>query len=154
VVDHPELRNLLLYLNANLEDGQIPHRSKLMELIMEQYQFEYDNMISDIKVCIYHMCRVDEELLIGIQDRTLGRISFTSDLWTDINQKSYMAVTAHYCALDARNHLAVESRLVAFRHVEGAHDGENLSNVFIRILEEIHAINRVRETISLRRILH
>ncbi|KAF4611155.1 hypothetical protein D9613_006647 [Agrocybe pediades] len=29
VVDYPELRDLLLYLNANLEDGDIPRRTKL-----------------------------------------------------------------------------------------------------------------------------
>jgi hypothetical protein len=54
-----------------------------------------------------------------------------------------MAVTAHFCAFNVQKHLVVESHLIAFRHVEGAHDGENLSNTFIRILEEIRAINRV-----------
>ena len=49
-MDCPELRNLLLYISVDLDDGDIPHRTKLSELITTAFQWEYQDMINDIKV--------------------------------------------------------------------------------------------------------
>lgn len=80
--------------------------------------------------------------LMSLQEKALGRISYTSDLWSDINLVSYMAVTAHYCALNRNGHLDVCSKLVAFREVQGRHTGENLAEIFVSILKEINGLDR------------
>ncbi|KAJ6620952.1 hypothetical protein B0H10DRAFT_2432551 [Mycena sp. CBHHK59/15] len=50
VVDCPELRNLLLFVGAQLEDEDIPHRTMLSKLIAERFQVEYNKMIREIQV--------------------------------------------------------------------------------------------------------
>ena len=49
-----------------------------------------------------------------------------------------MAVTAHFCAYSSDGkRLVVKSRLAAFRHVSGMHDGVNLAKVFVIILKDL-----------------
>ncbi|KIY46809.1 hypothetical protein FISHEDRAFT_13473, partial [Fistulina hepatica ATCC 64428] len=58
-------------------DSDIPHRTKVADLIIERFQAEYQKMIDEIK-------------------NSVGRVSFTSDIWSRQNLESYMAITAHY----------------------------------------------------------
>lgn len=51
VADCTELRDLLLFLNADLRDQDIPHRTKLTRLIEERYKIEYAAMKHEIQVC-------------------------------------------------------------------------------------------------------
>ncbi|PVF91221.1 hypothetical protein CPB86DRAFT_679436, partial [Serendipita vermifera] len=60
-----------------INDSNIPHRTSV-SYSMDSF---YDKMMG-----IW-----GEELR-----NTLGRISFTKDIWTDDGLRSYMAVTAHY----------------------------------------------------------
>lgn len=53
VVDCPELRDLLLYIGTELEDGDIPHRTKLSGLIVENFQREYKKMATDVQVRVF-----------------------------------------------------------------------------------------------------
>ncbi|KDQ21134.1 hypothetical protein BOTBODRAFT_85055, partial [Botryobasidium botryosum FD-172 SS1] len=55
----------------------IPHRIKLKEIIEEYAKKSCKLMLEDLK---------------GSE----GRVSFTTDLWSDIILHSFMAVTAHY----------------------------------------------------------
>ncbi|KIK79105.1 hypothetical protein PAXRUDRAFT_162177 [Paxillus rubicundulus Ve08.2h10] len=95
VVDCPELQDLLLFIGGDLTNADILHRTKLRELITERYKVEYAKMLTEIQ-------------------NSLGCVSFTSDMWTNQNSKSFMAVTAHYCALDYKGHLILWSHLAAF----------------------------------------
>lgn len=67
----------------------------------------------------------------------------TSDIWSSRDLTSYMAVTAHYCVETPDGRLIIQSRLIAFRHVEGRHDGKSLAKIFVRILKELGIFNRV-----------
>ncbi|KIK77198.1 hypothetical protein PAXRUDRAFT_64421, partial [Paxillus rubicundulus Ve08.2h10] len=60
-----------------LQESDIPHQRKLTELIEEQYKIKYAAMLMEIQ-------------------NSLGRVSFTSDLWSNQTIKSFMAITAHY----------------------------------------------------------
>ncbi|KAI0069745.1 hypothetical protein K474DRAFT_1576793, partial [Panus rudis PR-1116 ss-1] len=60
-----------------LSDMDIPHRTKFLKWLVDAYKQERDAMLDDMKA-------------------SPGRISFTSDLWTDINLNAYMAITAHW----------------------------------------------------------
>ncbi|KAJ7190456.1 hypothetical protein GGX14DRAFT_331543, partial [Mycena pura] len=55
-----------------LEDSDIPHRTKMTEIICNRFRVEYELMNS------------------------LGRVSFTHDVWSRVNLDSHLAITAHY----------------------------------------------------------
>jgi hypothetical protein len=51
-----------------------------------------------------------------------------------------MAVTAHFVEdLD----VTLESRLIAFRHVPGSHEGAKLGEVFVKILNEYGILHKI-----------
>ncbi|KII88823.1 hypothetical protein PLICRDRAFT_73506, partial [Plicaturopsis crispa FD-325 SS-3] len=68
-----------------LEDKDIPHRTKLSEMILNRFKLGYQKMTDKIKA--RHPSQ-----------NSLGCVSFTSDMWSSQNLSGYMAVTAHYCA--------------------------------------------------------
>jgi len=70
--------------------------------------------------------------------------SFTMDVWTDLDQKAYMAVTAHWLQKASLQHsgnlqskLTLRSDLIGFVHIPGSHTGERLAEVFVFILDRI-----------------
>ncbi|KAF8154961.1 hypothetical protein B0H34DRAFT_620268, partial [Crassisporium funariophilum] len=72
----------LLYLGAGkINDKDIPHRHRMTDLILEA-----SNKLIEANT---------DEL-----QQAEGRISFTTDLWSDPCLDSYMAVTAHYYVRD------------------------------------------------------
>jgi len=80
----------------------------------------------------------------------MGKISFTTDIWTDFNMKSYMAVTAHWlqCVSLWRSErpqpkIILCSNLIGFVHVPGSHTGERLSEVFLYIVDRLKISKRV-----------
>ncbi|KIK96753.1 hypothetical protein PAXRUDRAFT_137763 [Paxillus rubicundulus Ve08.2h10] len=95
IVDCPKLQNLLLFIGGDLANADILHHTKLRELITERYKVEYAKMLTEIQNLLRH-------------------VSFTSDMWTTQNSKSFMTVTAHYCALDYKGCLILQSHLAAF----------------------------------------
>ena len=70
-------------------------------------------------------------------------MSLTSDMWSDSNQQSYMAVTAHWMAKGSSSRLELCSALIAFREVEGSHSGENLGQVLFDIVQDIGIAHKV-----------
>jgi hypothetical protein len=53
VMDCAELRDLLLYLGAgNVTDKDLPHRTKVTELVRQRFHVEYQKMVADMKVCV------------------------------------------------------------------------------------------------------
>lgn len=69
----------------------------------------------------------------------MGKISFTTDVWTDFNMKAYMAVTVHWLqkASLQQPKLSLCSDLIGFVHIPGSHTGERLAKVFVHILDRI-----------------
>jgi hypothetical protein len=74
----------------------------------------------------------------------MGKISFTMDVWTDLDLKAYMAVTAHWLQKASLEHseglyskLTLRSDLIGFVHIPGSHTGERLAEVFVYILDRI-----------------
>ncbi|KZV66297.1 hypothetical protein PENSPDRAFT_559806, partial [Peniophora sp. CONT] len=68
----------ILYLNPDITDDEIPHRTKITEFIFELFSKQYRALIDELR------------------EAALSRVSFTTDVWTDPHLKPYMAVTAHY----------------------------------------------------------
>jgi hypothetical protein len=83
-------------------------------------------------------------MLIFFKKQTsMGKISFTTDVWTDLDMKGYMAVTAHWLqkASLQQSNLTLRSDLIGFVHVPGSHTGERLAEVFLFILDRIKLID-------------
>ena len=55
VVESPELHELLLFISPHLNKVDIPHRTKLSELIMVGFKQEYLAMLKDIEVSVHHL---------------------------------------------------------------------------------------------------
>jgi hypothetical protein len=120
----------MVYLtDGKLDDNDIPHRTKMTCLILDTYKKE--------------MQQTQKEM-----GRAEGRISFTTDLWSDPNLDSYMAISAHYMSrvpsFNSKPRLEYQSGLIAFRFVEGSHSGANLAKYFFGMLDEYDVTNKVR----------
>lgn len=64
VVDFPELWDLLLLIGAQLEDHDIPHHTKLSEMITTRFKTEYNKMVEDISV--HNLCICWSLHILGI----------------------------------------------------------------------------------------
>lgn len=52
VVDNKEFRDFALYGRKNVCDGDLPHRTKLTELLFKTYETEHLKLVNDFKVRI------------------------------------------------------------------------------------------------------
>lgn len=50
VVECQELRDLLLYLNTDLSENDIPHRTKLTRVIFDSYHREWSKLVRSLQV--------------------------------------------------------------------------------------------------------
>jgi hypothetical protein len=55
MVDCPELPDLLLFIGTELEERDIPHHTKLSELITAHFKTEYNRIIGDINVSLHFL---------------------------------------------------------------------------------------------------
>jgi len=136
---------MILYLGmtVGLKDTDFPHRSKALTLIKTEYDSKYQSLKMDLRVRSLFLAILDTNTYCMYQD-ALGRVSLTSDLWSDPNQRSFMAVTAHWMAKGRTNQLELRSALVAFREVDGSHTGDNLGQVLFDIIQDIGITHKVR----------
>ena len=66
----------------------------------------------------------------------MGEISLTTDIWSDQNHKSYLAITAHWIAkLEGTTSLQLKASLIVFHHLHGGHDGEVLAETVLQLLD-------------------
>ncbi|KIM61339.1 hypothetical protein SCLCIDRAFT_122302 [Scleroderma citrinum Foug A] len=72
-----EFWQLLLLLCNNLKDSDIPHCTKMRELVLQAWRDYFAALKANLK-------------------KATGEISFTSDLWSADNLDSYLAMTAHW----------------------------------------------------------
>ncbi|KAF8876636.1 hypothetical protein BD779DRAFT_1402513, partial [Infundibulicybe gibba] len=63
-----------------LKETDIPHRTKMCEQVIMTWK-KY-----------YKVLKVE----LGAFCRTMGRISFTVDIWSDVNRSPYLAITGHW----------------------------------------------------------
>jgi hypothetical protein len=76
---------------------------------------------------------------------SVGKISFTSDMWSDPNRTPFMAVTAHWIEpvfeetpTGRKRTLQLRADLVGFIRVPGRHTGEHLAHAFLYITDCLH----------------
>ncbi|KAJ8489040.1 hypothetical protein ONZ45_g13718 [Pleurotus djamor] len=126
IVDSEELRDLLAFVGiGNLNKSQIPHRTKLSKLIVAAFQAKYLELIEEM------------------QKPEAGRVSFTADAWSRSTLEGFLGITAHYMAKVSSGRLVLRSRLLAFRHIKGAHTGKNLAERFYEVLEDAKLLGKI-----------
>ena len=122
VIECPEFREFIEYSCRQI-DG-LCHRTALTLKIMDMYEREYCMLLKEFELA-------------------LGRISLTSDVWSDVVLRSYMGITAHWCAKNDAGQLVLRSQLLAIRELSGQHTGANLASVFVDILKKARIVNKV-----------
>ncbi|THH14369.1 hypothetical protein EUX98_g9621 [Antrodiella citrinella] len=124
VVECIEFRDLIMYASEYNDDLDIPHRTYMTKLIAERHVIDYGEALAHMK-------------------GAGSRISLTSDLWSNLRLLGFMAITAHYVAVDGDGHLKMYSRLIAFRSVPMKHTGVNLGRIVFEILQEQGLLHRI-----------
>ncbi|KAJ7437334.1 hypothetical protein FB451DRAFT_1305801 [Mycena latifolia] len=77
LIESRDFRDLLLLLCESLTDKEIPHRKKLTKLVHEAW----DQYYVDLKAAFR---------------ASIGKISFTADIWSSKGMDSYLAIMAHW----------------------------------------------------------
>ena len=93
--------------------------------------------------------------MTSAQQKSIGKISFTMDIWTDTNLSPFMAVTAHWIEAtmeDTPNGLQkilkLRADLVGFHHMPGRHDGKHLAHAFILVTDRLDITEKVSNSNS------
>jgi hypothetical protein len=68
-----------------------------------------------------------------------SKFSITCDIWTSKNQLSFFGFTIHYIDNDWK----LQESLLAFKFLEGEHDGFNLAEYLVEVLEEFGITDRL-----------
>jgi hypothetical protein len=121
----------------------IPHRTKLRELIIEEWKRYFQILKRDLAVCFSYLFRFSISYYTPIQDAA-GRISFTTDTWSDQNRRSYLAITAHWIA-KVKGTTALQSKvaLIAFHRLSGRHDGKTLARTVLHLMDRANITMKV-----------
>ncbi|THH23039.1 hypothetical protein EUX98_g8138 [Antrodiella citrinella] len=101
----------------------------MRDLILHQFQVGYAHLKDEIAA-------------------SLGKISFTTDIWSSLNRTPYLALTGHWLAMptEEENQIArkenrnvnvpyLKSALLAFHPVFGSHTGKNLAELVLQLVK-------------------
>ncbi|KIL57978.1 hypothetical protein M378DRAFT_188346 [Amanita muscaria Koide BX008] len=125
VIECPEFRRLLLVLRVDLQEKDIPRRTKIRSSIITACNTWYTVLKSDLAAAA-------------------GQISFTADVWSDRSLRPYLAITAHWLARDVSTRsLQLQTALLAFHRLQGSHDGKSLANAAIFILDRAKIVSKL-----------
>jgi hypothetical protein len=75
---------------------------------------------------------------------SVGKISFTADIWSSKGMHSYLAITAHWLGPRGDDgQVVLRQALLAFHHIRGAHNGQQIARIVFNILENAGIIRNV-----------
>ena len=80
---------------------------------------------------------------------SLGRLSFTADMWSSAGMHPYLAITVHWLARREDNTVVLQQALLVFRRVCGAHSGTRLARIVVNIFESAGIVSKARFSLSL-----
>jgi hypothetical protein len=102
---------------SNKKDVGVKSRRTIMRRLEELFYLKQEQLKNTLEEC--------------------SKLSITCDLWTSRNQLSFFGSTGHWFDRDYCYH----ERLISFKYVEGDHDGENLCDEMINVLERLAIID-------------
>jgi hypothetical protein len=74
---------------------------------------------------------------------SLGKISFTADIWTDCRLRPFLAVTAHWIQRRGDGSLLLRADLIAFHHLPRSHTGKAICQAVKEVLERANVVKKV-----------
>jgi hypothetical protein len=116
-VDNEQFKEYATYLKSDIS---IPSRRTLMRRLEEMYNEKKQELKAKLK---------------GFN----SKYSITCDVWTSKNQLSFFGFTIHYIDDDWQ----LKEEMLAFKFLEGEHDGKSLSGTFIDVLEDFGIADRL-----------
>ena len=119
-------------MREDLDDEDIPKCDKAHDTIISAWKTYYLSLKKDLKVFLFFSFFSD--INVNVAKASLGRISYTTDIWSSGNRTPYMAVTAHWMA-ENDGHLELKSALINFQRVWGKHSAKKLANIMLRVLD-------------------
>jgi hypothetical protein len=120
IVECPEFRTFLAYLNSNVNVWLPNARSTCGEWVHTQYKIEKERIRLRL-----HSSRC--------------KIHISLDIWTSPSSLPILGVIAHYISEDNQ----LESAVLAMKEIQGSHDGENIAPLIEEILEEWGIISKL-----------
>lgn len=94
--------------------------------------------------------------ILTLLQKSVGKISFTTDTWSDPNQISFMALTAHWIEsveektpTGTHKKLRLRADLIGFHKLPGRHTGEHLAHCFLFITDRIKVTSKVSKVFCL-----
>ncbi|KAJ2921202.1 hypothetical protein H1R20_g15892, partial [Candolleomyces eurysporus] len=131
VIESVFFRRLLLLLRKELRDEDIPHRTFVRNHIRRRWDIYMDELRGELQ-------------------NAVGKISLTTDLWSDTNLCPFMAVTAHW--IEAKTvqtaegpvtSLNLRADLIAFHNLPGRHTGEHLGTALLHVLDRLKIVGKI-----------
>ncbi|KAG8712503.1 hypothetical protein FRC09_019804 [Ceratobasidium sp. 395] len=121
LVKSPEFQDLVLYCGqGRIREQDIPHRNKFATAAWVMYLLEKEKIDNDMKTA-------------------RGHVSPTSDRWSDTNQCSFLAVTAHF--INEQGNL--QDSLILFQKIDGEHTGANIACALFQVLQVADIVGKV-----------
>lgn len=132
---------MLRVLRPELQDTDIFHRTKIRELILQAFDEYFAVLKLDLAVSV-QLSRIPQ--ISDIFQTAQGKVSFTSDMWSNSKLRPFMAVTAHWIAREKNSLvLVLRAALIAFHHVPGSHTGVSLAHEMVMLLDRAEVTENV-----------
>lgn len=120
LVEHPEFRAFLTYLNSNVNVYLTNSHSTCGEWVLTQYLIE------------------KERIRLRLHS-TLYKIHISLDIWTSPNNLPVLGIVAHYINEEG----TLEHSVLALREIQGGHEGENTAPIVLEVLEEWGILSKI-----------
>ncbi|KAF5373365.1 hypothetical protein D9757_009741 [Collybiopsis confluens] len=130
VVDNQHFRNMLMQLRSQLRETDIPHRDTLRARILESVNLYWTQISQEMQ-------------------NAEGAVSITDDIWTDIEKRSFLAITGHWImgkmvktSMGEKKELVMRSALIGFVCLPGSHTGHHIAEAFVSVMEKLGLLNK------------
>ena len=120
LVESPAFRNLLVYLNYQVEPWLPEDHHTIRNWISRQFDFQKQQVKKQLQA-------------------SLSCIHITTDLWTSGNNLALLGAIAHF--VNSQGNL--EEVLICLKEVEGSHTGENLSQYILQAINDFDITPRL-----------
>ena len=135
VMECREFCDLLLLLRDDLQEKDIPHRTKLCKAIVTTWKSGFLTLKRDLAVSVTNLF-LEWHIIEPFFQEAASRISFTADVWSDNNWRGYLAITCQWISRDkATRSLQLKRALLAFHHLHGGHNGNSMAKAVLHLLD-------------------
>jgi len=72
----------------------------------------------------------------------VGKISLTTDIWSNQKLLAFLVLTAHWLSINDGK-LSLHAALIGFHHMTGKHSDKAIANALVLILERVGILDKV-----------